>query len=75
MRAVTLLALTSASLETIIALQAFDPSNSSLPCSNSLMEFQLKADLDFSLDMFKSAFIHSIHLLARGPLGMVFEHL
>jgi hypothetical protein len=25
--------------------------------------------------MFKSAFIHSIHLLVEGPLSMVFEHL
>jgi hypothetical protein len=31
--------------------------------------------LDFFLNMFKSAFIHSIHLLAKGPLGMVFKHL
>jgi hypothetical protein len=33
-----------------------------LPCSYSLMEFQLEADLDFSLDMFKTTFIHLVHL-------------
>jgi hypothetical protein len=39
-----------------------------------LMEFQPKVNLDFSLDMFKLAFIHSIHLLVKGPLGIIFKH-
>jgi len=39
------------------------------------MEFQPEADLDFSLDMFKSTFIHSIHFLVGRPLGTIFEHL
>ncbi len=49
--------------------------DSSLPCSYSLMEFQPKVDLDFSLDMFKTTFIHLAHLLASGLSGMVLEHL
>jgi hypothetical protein len=28
----------------------------------------------FYLEMFKSAFIHSVHLSIRGPLGMAFKH-
>jgi len=36
------------------------------------MEFQLEVDLDFSLDMFKTTFIHLVHLLANGLSGMVF---
>jgi hypothetical protein len=39
------------------------------------MEFQLQTYLDFSLNIFRSTFIHSIQLLVGGPLGMVFEHL
>ncbi len=46
-----------------------------LRCSYSLMEFQPEVDLDFSLDMFKTTFIHLVHLLASGLSGMVFEHL
>jgi hypothetical protein len=63
MRAFALLTPTLASSKTIIVLQVFHPLDLSLPCSNSLMEFKLKADLDFSLDMFMLTFIHSIHLL------------
>jgi hypothetical protein len=61
--------------KTIIILQALHPLDWSLPCSNSLMEFKLKAYLDFSLDMFKSTFIYSTHLLVGRPLGMAFKHL
>jgi hypothetical protein len=35
----------------------------------------LETYLDFSLNIFKSTFIHSTQLSASGPLGMVFEHL
>lgn len=48
---------------------------SSLPCSHALTEFQLEANLDFSLNMFMLAFIHSVHLSVGGPSCMVFEHL
>lgn len=48
--------------------------DSSLSCSDSLMEFYLEVDLDFSLNMFRSAFIHSTHLSTKGPLGMIFQH-
>jgi hypothetical protein len=74
-RALTPLASTSASLEIIFALQAFHPSNLSLSCLDFLMEFQPNTNLEFSLYMFKSAFIHSSHLLAREPSNMVFEQL
>jgi hypothetical protein len=37
------------------------------------MEFEL--EMDFSLNMFRSAFIHSTHLSTRGLSSMVFEHL
>jgi hypothetical protein len=39
------------------------------------MEFQLEIDLEFTLNMFKSKFIHSTHLSIIKPLNMVFEHL
>jgi hypothetical protein len=66
-KALTPSTLTLTSLETITTLQTFHLSNSSLPCLDSLMEFQLKLDLDFSLNMFKLFFIHSTHLSIRGP--------
>jgi len=53
----------------------FSSYNLFLSYLDSLMEFQLEAQLDFSLDMFKSAFIHLVRLLVGGPLTMVFEHL
>ncbi len=62
MMALTPLALPLASLKVIAYLWAFHFLDSSLPCSYSLMEFQLEADLDFSLDMFKTTFIHLVHL-------------
>jgi hypothetical protein len=39
------------------------------------MELELKVDFIFSLDIFRSTFVHSTHLLVGGPLGMVLEHL
>ncbi len=61
-------------LKTIGFLSALHPLDSSLLCSNSLMEFQPKANLDFFLYAFKSTFIHSIHLSTSEPSNMVFEH-
>jgi hypothetical protein len=49
-------------------LQVLHPLDSSLPCSDSLIEFQPKVDLDFSLNMFKLVFIHLVHLLTRRHL-------
>ncbi len=48
----------SASTKTIIILQTFHPLDLSLPCSNFVMEFQLKINLDFTLNMFSLALIH-----------------
>ncbi len=62
-------------LETIIILQLFHPLDLLLPCLDFLMEFQPEIDLDFSLNMFTSTFIHLTHLLVGGPSSMVFEHL
>jgi hypothetical protein len=67
--------LASASSKTITTLQAFHRLDLSLHYSISLMEFQPEADLDFSLDMFKSTFIHSVHLLVGRPSCTIFEHL
>ncbi len=67
--------LASTSSKNINTLQAFHCLDLSLHYSNSLMEFQLEADLDFSLNMFKSTFIHLVHLLVGMPLGTIFEHL
>jgi len=39
------------------------------------MEFQLEVDLDFLKNMFRLAFIHSVHLSIERPLGMKFKHL
>jgi hypothetical protein len=75
MKALTSSMPVSTFLETIIILQVFHPLDLSLFCLYFLMEFQLNIDLDFSLNMFMSTFIHSAHLLIGGPLGMVFEHL
>lgn len=44
-------------------------------CLNSLMEFQQKVNLDFSLNIFRLAFIHLTCFLIGGPSCMVFEHL
>ncbi len=63
------------SSKTITTLQAFHPSNLSMPCLDSLMDFKPKIELDFLKIMFRSTFIHSTHLLARMFSCMVFEHL
>jgi hypothetical protein len=39
------------------------------------MEFQLETNLNFSLNIFRSTFIHSTHLSTKITLSMVFEHL
>lgn len=74
-KAFALLALALASSKTIVSLQDFHFFGFILPCLNYVMEFQLQTYLEFSLNIFKLTFIHSIQLLASGPLGMVFEHL
>lgn len=38
------------------------------------MEFQLEANLDFSLNMFRSTFIHLVHFLTERFSSMKFEH-
>jgi hypothetical protein len=48
--------------------------NLSFPCLDSLLDFQLNSNLEFSLDSFKLVFVQSLHLLASGLLGMVFKH-
>jgi len=53
-----------------VSLWALHLPNSSLPCLIFSMESLLEVDLDFTLDAFRSAFIHLAHLS-----GMVFEHL
>jgi len=69
------LALASTSSKNIIVLQAFHLLGSSLPCLDSLMGFYPEIDFKFSLDIIRLTFIHSIHLLIKGLLGMVLEHL
>ncbi len=74
-RALAPLVLASTSSKNINVLQAFHPLESSLPCLDSLMKFQLEVNLDVSLGMFKSTFIHLAHLSTKVHLGMEFKHL
>jgi hypothetical protein len=60
------------SLETI---NAFQPLDLPIPCSNSLMKIQLDMDLELPLDSFESTLIRFPHLSIYGPLGMNFKHL
>lgn len=46
-----------------------------LPCSNSLIKFQLKVNLDLKRKHVHVAFIHLAHLLVNEHSGMVFKHL
>jgi hypothetical protein len=62
-------------LETIGFLLSFHPLDSSLLCLNSLVQFQLKENLDFKKNAFRSTFIHLTHLSTSGPSNMVFKHL
>jgi hypothetical protein len=39
------------------------------------MNFQPNVDLNFSLNFFKSRFIHMLHLSPIGPSSMLFKHL
>jgi hypothetical protein len=59
----------------MLVLQAFHPLVSSSPYLDSLVDFQLNEDLKLSLDFLRLAFLHMSYLFARGPFGMVFEHL
>jgi hypothetical protein len=69
------LASTLTSSKTINAFQTLHPLNLSYPYQDSLLDFQLNSNLEFSLDFFKLTFIQSPHLLVSGPSSMVFKHL
>jgi len=45
------------------------------PLAETPYYFQFDSDLEFSLDIFSSVFIQSLHHSTGGPLDMVFEHL
>jgi hypothetical protein len=61
------LASTLTSSKTINAFQTLHPLNLSYPYQDSLLDFQLNSNLEFSLDFFKLTFIQSPHLLVSGP--------
>ncbi len=63
-----------ASLQMVNTLLALCPPNIDSPCLDSLLNFQPYSNFEFSLNFFRSTFLHMFHLLAHGPFGMVFEH-
>jgi len=74
-KAITPLAPTPTFFEIISTLQTLHPSSLDFPCLDSLVNFQSNVDLELPLHSFRLAFMCLSHLLAGGPLNMVFKHL
>ncbi len=74
-KVLALLALTLGFLEMVSVLLALHPLDTHSFCSNSLLDFRPKVDLELFVNFFRLKFLHMAALSISGPFGMFFKYL